>query len=121
MAVTAIAEQEVLGAYVLETATQFTTLTETAGDPTNMNSVVMGTGRCLMIFHNSDGANPYWVTVESSNDPQGRTADITEVDIAANGWVARIFEARGWEQTLGGRNLLFDTENVAIKVIAIPI
>lgn len=121
MTATAIAEQEVLGPYVLETSTQFTTLTETVCDPTNMNTVVMGTGRCLLLFHNSDGANPYWVTVASSDDPHGRTADITEMDIPADGWVARIFEARGWEQALGGRNLLFDTENVAIKAIAIPI
>ena len=121
MAVTAIAEQEVLGAYVLSTATQFTTLTETAGDATNMNSVVMSSGKCLLVFHNSDGANPYWVTVFSSRDSQGRTADITEVDVPANGWAARVFEARGWEQALGGRNLLIDVENVAVKMIAIPI
>lgn len=121
MAATAIAEQEVLGPYVLETATQFTTLTETASDPTNMNTVTVSTGRCLLLFHNSDGANAYWVTVNSSEDPQGRTADISQEDIAANGWAARIFEPRGWEQELGGRNLLFDTENAAIKVIAIPI
>jgi hypothetical protein len=74
-----------------------------------------------VLFHNSDGANPYWVTVFSSRDPQGRTADITEVDVPANGWAARIFESRGWEQALGGRNLLMDSENVAVKAIAIPI
>lgn len=121
MAATAIAEQPVNGAYVLETATQFTTLTETATDPTNMNSVVMSSGRCLVIFHNSDGANPYWVTVDSTNDPHGRVGDITEEDIAANGWAMHFFEGPGWEQTLGGRNLLIDTENVAIKMIAIPV
>ena len=121
MAATAIAEQTVVGAYVREGDTQFTTLTETAGDPTNMNTVVMGTGRCLVLFHNSDGANPYWVTVDASDDPYGRSTNITEQDIAATGWAAYFFEARGWEQTLGGRNLLIDTENAAVMIIAIPV
>lgn len=121
MAATAIAEQRVVGAYVREGDTQFTTLTETASDPTNMNTVVMSAGRCLVLFHNSDGANPYWVTVDASDDPYGRSTNITEQNIPANGWAAYLFEPRGWEQALGGRNLLIDTENVAIKMIAIPV
>lgn len=121
MAATVIPEQSVLGPYVLETSTQFTTLTEAASDPTNMNSISMSTGRCLVIFHNSDGANPYWVTVDSTPDPHGRVADITQQSIAANAWGMHFFEGPGWEQTLGGRNLLIDTENLAIKMIAIPV
>lgn len=121
MAATAISEQVVNGPYVLETGTQFTTLTETASDPTNMNKVVMSTGRALVIFHNSDGANPYWATVYSSKDAYGRTADVTQFSLAANAWAARVFEGPGWEQTTGGRDLLIDTENVAVKITAIPL
>lgn len=126
MAATALAEQTVLGPYVLETATQFTTLTTTAGDPTNMNSIAMSTGRCLVLFYNSDTANAEWVTVYSSEDPHGRTANITQESIVASsttllGWKAFIFEGRGWEQTLGGRDLLIDVESADVKLLAIPL
>lgn len=121
MAATAISEQAVNGPYVLETATQFTTLTETASDPTNMNKVVMSRGRCLVLFHNSSADTDYWVTVDSTNDPYGRVGDINQEDIGFGEWGARIFEGPGWEQTLGGRDLLIDTENAAVKIIAIPL
>ena len=121
MAATALAEQAVLGAYVLETATQFTTVTMTAGDPTNMNSIVMSSGRCLVIIQNADVANAEWVTVYSSEDPHGRVANINQESIAAAGWRAFVFEGRGWEQTLGGRNLLIDVESTDVKLLAIPI
>lgn len=121
MAATVIAEQEVLGPYVLETATQFTTLTMTETDPTNMNKIVMSTGRCLVLWQNTDGANAEWVTAHASDDPFGRATDITEQDLAASAWGAFIFEARGWEQTLGGRDLLLDSESTDVDVLAIPI
>lgn len=121
MAATAIAEQEVLGAYVQETATQFTTLTMTESDSTNMNKIVMSTGRCLVIFQNTDGANAEWVSVFASDDPFGRATDITQQDLAASAWGAFIFEPRGWEQTLGGKDLLIDTESTDVDILAIPI
>lgn len=121
MAATAIAEQEVLGAYVNEGATQFTTLTMTESDPTNMNKIVMSTGRCLVIFQNTDGVNAEWVTAHASDDPFGRATDITEQDIAASGWAAYIFEPRGWEQNLGTRDLLIDTESTDVDILAIPL
>lgn len=118
---TAIAEQKVLGAYVKEGETQFTTLTMTAGDPTNMNSVVMGSGRCLVIFQNADVANAEWVTVDASDDPFGRSTDINQQSLAAASWAAFVFEPRGWEQTLGGRDLLIDVESADVKIVAIPL
>ena len=121
MTATVLAEQEVLGPYVLETDAQFTTLTFTDGDDANMNSIVMSTGRCLVLFRNTDDDTDAWVTVVSSNDPHGRTADITQEDIGFGEYGAHIFEARGWEQTLGGRNLLIDVENNTIEILAIPI
>jgi hypothetical protein len=121
MAATVLAEQPVLGAYVNVDDTQFTTLTMTAGDATNMNKVVMSTGRCLVLFQNSDAVNAEWVTVFASNDPFGRATDITEQDLAASAWGAFILEARGWEQTLGGRDPLIDVESSDVKILAIPI
>lgn len=121
MAVTLLPEQRVVGPYVKEGTTQFTTLTTTASDPTNKNSIVMSTGRCLVLFENSDGANPGWVTVEASDDAYGRTTGITQQDIPASGWGAFIFEPHGWEGSLGGRNLTVDTEASTIKILAIPL
>jgi hypothetical protein len=118
---TALAEQEVLGPYVLETATQFTTVTFTDVDPTNMTSVVMSTGRCLLLARNTSPDTDAWITVFSSNDPYGRTSDITQLDIPFGTYRARIFEPRGWEQTLRGKDLLIDSENNTIEILAIPI
>lgn len=121
MAATAVSEQTVVGPYVNEGSTQFTTLTMTATDATNMNKVVMSTGRCLVLWQNSDAANAEWVTVDASDDPYGRATDITQQPIPASGWLAFVFEARGWEQTLGGKDLLMDSESSDVKVLAIPI
>ena len=121
MAATAIAEQPVNGAYSLETATQFTTLTETAGDATNMNKVTMSGRKMLLLVHNSDGSNAEWLTVYASDDAHGRATNITQQSIPAAGWAAFVFEPHGWEQTLGGRDILFDPESADVKFIAIPL
>ena len=121
MAATAIAEQPVNGAYTLETATQFTTLTETAGDATNMNKVTMSGRKMLLLVHNSDGSNAEWLTVYASDDAHGRATNITQQSIPAAGWAAFVFEPSGWEQTLGGRDILFDPESADVKFIAIPL
>lgn len=121
MTATVLAEQEVLGPYVLETDAQFTTLTFTDGDDANMNSIVMSTGRCLVLFRNTDDDTDAWVTVVSSNDPHGRTADITQEDIGFGEYGAHIFEARGWEQTLGGRDLLVTANHAEVLIAAIAL
>lgn len=122
MAATLLPEQEVLGAYVNDdAAAQFTTLTTTASDPTNMNKIVMSSGRTLLIVQNSDAANTEWVTVYASDDPYGRATNITQQSIPSSGWVAMFFESRGWEQTLGGKDLLIDSESADAKLLAIPV
>jgi len=121
MAATSIAEQAVAGAYTKEGGTRLATLTMTESDPTNMNSIVMSTGRVLVLFQNTDGVNAEWVTVKSSKDAYGRYADIDEEDIAATKWGAFLFAPQGWEQTLGGRNLLIDTESTDVDILAIPV
>lgn len=121
MAATVIAEQPVAGPYVKEGETQFAVLTMTESDPTNRNKIVMSTGRCLVIFQNTDGVNAEWITVTASDDAYGRATDITENDIAASGWAAFIFEPHGWEQSLGGKDLLIDTESTDVDILAIPL
>lgn len=121
MAATPITVQPVAEAYTKETETQFTTLTMTAMDPTNMNEVVMPGRRVLALFQNSDAVNAEWVTVFASNDAFGRSTNINQQPIPASGWLGFIFEPHGWEQADGGRNLLLDAESVDVKAVFIPL
>lgn len=121
MAATLISEQPVVGPYVREGETQFTTLTPVTSDPANMNKIVMSTGRCLVLIQNTDAVNPEWFSAFGSDDAYGRTADITEQDTAAGGWSAYIFQPHGWEGSLGGRDLLVDTESTDVKLVAVPL
>lgn len=121
MPATVIQEHSVAGPYVREGDAALTTLTMTATDPTNKNKAVLSTGRALVLFCNTDGANHYWATVEGTNDPYGRTATTGQHSLAAGAWAARIFDAPGWEQNLGSRDLQFDTENAAVVVAIIPL
>lgn len=120
MAPTVITPQEVAGPYISEAATQLTTPTWTAGDATNGNKVVIPNRRILLLFRNDNVAAQY-VTIASSNDPYGRTAPITQLDIGAGAYAARIFEPVGWEQTLGGRDLLITPESTDVNILAIPL
>lgn len=117
---TEIAVQTINGPYVGSAdTTPLSTLTWTAAD-TAGNYVVMPTGRVLLIFRNS-GASTRTVAVGSSYDPYGRKADIAATNIAAGAVYARIFEPRGWEQTLGGRDLHFTANHAEVLVAAIAL
>lgn len=120
MAATTISETEVAGPYIAESATQMTTLTFSAGDATNGNKVVMSTGRCLLIVQN-EGGGAGTVTVTSSRDPYGRTANITAFSVAAGAFASRIFSAVGWENTAGGRDLVFTPSATTMTFVAIPL
>lgn len=116
---TAISETEVKGPYVAESGTQLTTLTFSAGD-TAGNTVKMSTGRCLILVQNT-GVGAGTVSVTSSADPYGRTANISAFSVDASGFAARIFEAVGWEQNLGARDLLLTPSATTMKFVAIPL
>lgn len=120
MALTSVSPQTVAGPYIAESATQLTALTWTAMDATNGNKIVMPGRRILLLFRN-DNVAAQWVTIEGSNDPYGRDTTISQLDIAAGGYAARIFEPVGWEQTLGGRDLTLDAESTDVFVLAIPL
>lgn len=117
---TEITVQKVNGPYVGSAdTTPLTTLTWTAADTTG-NSVVMPGSRVLLLFRNS-GASTRTVTVPSSYDPYGRKADIPATNIGAGVIFGRIFEPRGWEQTLGGRNIEFTANHAEVLVAAIAL
>lgn len=118
MAATVIAPQDILGAYVSESATQMTTLTWTAIDIVNTNKITMSGRKMILIFRNDDVAAKT-VTISSSDNPYGRTADVTAFEIAASAYAIREFEPLGWEQTLGGRDMIITANDADIKVAAI--
>ena len=115
---TEITVQAVNGPYVGSSdTTPLSGLTWTAAD-TGGNYVVMPGSRVLIIWRNS-GASSRTVAVSSSYDSYGRKADVPATSIAAGAIFARIFEARGWEQTLGGRDIYFTANHAEVLVAAI--
>jgi len=121
MAYTAITPQEVAGAYVAEGGTDMTTLTFTAGDNTNSNIVTMPGRKMLLLITNTSGGAAGTVTIASSDDPYGRTDEITAFSVADAAFAARIFEPVGWEQTLGGRDIVITPSAATMEILAIPL
>lgn len=117
---TEITVQTINGPYVGSAdTTPLSTLTWTAATTTG-NVVVMPGTRLLLLFRNS-GASSRTIAISSSYDPYGRKADIAATNIAAGAIYGRIFEARGWEQALGGRNIEFTANNAEVLVAAIAL
>jgi hypothetical protein len=104
MAATVVAPQDVLGAYVSESATQMTTLTWSAVDITNTNSVTM-TGRKLLLLFRNDDVGAVTITISSSADPYGRSADVTAFSIAAGAYAARTIDASDADMKFAAINL----------------
>lgn len=121
MAYTAVAPQTVAGPYVAEGGTDMTTVTFTAGDNTNANTVTMPGRRILILVRNTSGGAAGTVTISSSDDPYGRTDEITAFSVADGAFAARIFEPPGWEQTLGGKNILITPSATTMEILAIPL
>jgi hypothetical protein len=81
------------------------------------------TGREILIAYNSDGANPYTITITSVDNDKGRSEDITTYSLAAGDYVALgvgLTNAKGWKSTAG--TIAVDVENAAIKwmVLRLP-
>ena len=118
MAATVIAPQDVLGSNVSEGATQMSTLTWTAIDITNTNKITMTGRKIQLIFRNDDVAEKT-ITISSSDNPYGRSGDITAFAMAAGAYAIRIFEPTGWEQSLGGKDMIITANDADIFVAAI--
>lgn len=117
---TTIAVQEINGPYEPSSdATPLSTLTWTAAS-TGADSIVMPGRRVLLLFRNS-GASTRTIAIASSYDAFGRKADIAATNIAAGAIYGRVFEPRGWEQTLGGRDLQVTCNHAEVLIAAIAI
>lgn len=117
---TAITVQTANGPYeAADTTPRLKALVWTAAD-TAGNTITFPGSRVLVLFRNS-GASTRTVAVTSSADPYGRKGDIAATNIAAGAIYGRIFEAKGWEQTLGGRDLLVTASHAEVLIAAIAL
>jgi len=90
-------------------------VTLAAGDVGNGNDFTLQEGD-IVIAQNSDGANPYYITIDSVADAQhNREGDITEYALAAaDVAVFGPFKHNGWRQADG--KMYIDVENAAVLV-----
>jgi len=115
MARTAITVQDITGPFKAVTAGS-ADFTFAAGDSADGNYFTC-TGRETVIVQNSDGANPYYVTITSVDDEKGRSEDITEYSLAAADFAVfgvGLTNEKGWKQTSG--QIYIDVENAAVLV-----
>lgn len=91
----------------------------TAANVSDGNQVA-ATNNDLVLVYNSDGANPYTVTIGSVADPFNRTGDITTYSLAALEYgVFGPFPNLGWKQSDG--YLYLNGSNAAIKFAIIAL
>lgn len=112
---TALTPQNFRGKY----PTSLSALTFVAGDATNGNNFPY-TGREIVVAENTDGANPYELTLVSQPDEvTGRSGSVT-YDIPAGGFtiIPKLAE-NGWVN--GAGNVELTVENVAIKLAVVLI
>ena len=90
-----------------------------AADIANQNSFV-STGKEMVIVHNS-GAAPHTVTINSVNDANLRTQDITAVSVAADEHrVFGPFKKDGWAQTTNVIHIEANNAEIEFGVVILP-
>jgi hypothetical protein len=94
-------------------------VTFTAADVTEKEKLAL-TGREIVLVHNT-GASSRTYTITSTEDPFGRTKDISAVSIAA-GAIHTVgpFGLAGWAQTDGSLYLEANNAEVKFAVVALP-
>jgi hypothetical protein len=81
-------------------------------------------GRDIILAHNTDGANPYTVTITSEDDEKGRSEDITTYSLAADEYAVfgvGLTNSPGWKDSATGL-ITVDVENAAVEwaVLRLP-
>lgn len=114
---TIIPLKTIIGPYVPEGDTQFAQTDSTTADLVNGNVVKMASNEIVLLVSNV-GVSNQTVTIQSSADPFGRTADITNFTVTAGDTFCRRFIATGWEQTLGVGDLFIDASSTDIMYLA---
>ncbi len=93
------------------------TLAFVGADTSNGNSFKL-TGREVLLAYNSD-ASAHHLTITSTADSRGRSADISSYSIATLTHAAFSFLSgtEGWEQTDGTAHILADDATVKLAVL----
>ena len=118
MASQAISKQTIAQPYESESATpQLTTLTLTAiTDAAATHTFQVGTRGVILVVENTNATTAATITINSSNDDFGRTADITAFSVTAGDKVVRKFLPKGWESSSGGGTVNFTVSATGLSV-----
>lgn len=89
-----------------------------------VSDTIAATGREIILAYNSDGANPYTLTITSVVDDKNRTGDITTYSLSAGEYAAfgcALTNALGWKSTSTGL-ITVSVSNAAVKwaVLQLP-
>lgn len=99
---TAITAQEIAQPYESESAAaQLTELTKTAVATGATHTFQCPTRGCILFVENVHATTSGTITITSTNDPFGRTANITTFAVAAGEQFVRKFLPQGWENAAG--------------------
>jgi hypothetical protein len=114
---TAIAAQEIAQPYESEAATpQLSTLTLTAVATGSTHTFAVGSRGSLLVVENTNATTAVTITIDSTNDPFGRTADIEAFSVAAGAKVVRKFLPQGWEASSGAGVVNFTVSASGLEV-----
>lgn len=121
MARTALSKVVPTGSYpTLPLSAGAATITLTAADTVNQNSVPWGNAHRLLVIAQNTGASARTVTITSAADGLGRTGDISAYSIAAGGVaVLGPFERPGWAQA--DASLYLEANNAEVKFAIVPV
>lgn len=113
MARTLINSQTPLGPYPGTVSAGALALAFAAADTTNNNEFTLS-GHELLLAWNTD-TNPHTITIHSTPDSRGRSADITAYSIPANTFAAFSFASgtEGWIE--GDGNCYVDASDATVK------
>lgn len=117
---TAIVAQTFASPYLSESTTpQLATLTFAAVTSGSTHTFPVSTRGTVLLIENTNATTAVTVTITSSNDPQGRTANITAFSVTAGTIVQRKFLPTGWETSAGSGVVNFTVSASGLEVAAV--
>lgn len=119
---TALASVEIAQPYISEgVEDQLTELEFTALASGSTHTFPVGNRGTILLVTNVNATTARTVTIESSLDDFGRTADIDAFSVAAGEIYARKFLPRGWETTSGSGQVNLTVSGAGLEFCAIAL
>ena len=118
---TALTATEIAQPYTSESATQLTALTFTALASGSTHTFPVSTRGCIVHVKNTNATTARTVTISSTNDPFGRTADITAFSVTAGSQYARKFLPSGWESSAGAGTVNLTVSGTGLEFCVIAL